>query len=167
MAENIILAQVLAGISALKTKAELDVVSGAVKTHRVQLKVEQPVLEEEIDPLAKGNSDEMIRVNKEKFDYIGVPQKDLPKAEKWYMAPPPFWKSRSEYYQYRIWNVKSQPNYKGGLIVEKATGKSVSRSEWEIEEEGDEDEEVTEEDEEVVEEEVTEATVAMEAVRVE
>ena len=39
--------------------------------------------------------------------------------------------------------------------------------EWEIEEEGDEDEEVTEEDEEVVEEEVTEATVAMEAVRVE
>ena len=169
MAENLILAQVLVGISALKTKKELDAVKNAVKERCALFpkRTHRNLTEAEKVALAKGNSDEMIRVNKEKFDYIGVPQKDLPKAEKWYMAPPPFWKSRSEYYQYRIWNVKSQPNYKGWLIVEKATGKSVSRSEWEIEEEGDEDEEVTEEDEEVVEEEVTEATVAMEAVRVE
>jgi hypothetical protein len=35
------------------------------------------VTEEEKDALTKGNSDEMIRVNKEKFDYSGVPKKDL------------------------------------------------------------------------------------------
>ena len=83
MAENLILAQVLAGISALKTKAELDVVRDAVNAHREKLKAEQPVLEEEMDPLAKGNSDEMIRVNKEKFDYSGVKESDRLMAEKW------------------------------------------------------------------------------------
>jgi hypothetical protein len=42
MAENLILAQVLAGISALKTKAELDVVRDTVNAHREKLKAEQP-----------------------------------------------------------------------------------------------------------------------------
>jgi hypothetical protein len=71
--------------------------------------------------------------------------------------------------------VNPNPIYKGGLIIEKATGKSVPPSEmpetpeWESE---DEEEEVKEESEEEVteesEEEVTEEmTVAMAAVRVE
>ena len=165
MAADIILAQVLAGISALKTKAELDVVRDAVNAHREKLKAEQPVLEEEMDPLAKGNSDEMIRVNKEKFDYSGVPKKDLLMAERWYMARQPSWKTRHAYNQWRVWNVaktnegKDLKGYKGYLIIEKATGRSVSPPPWESEE--------VEEDEEVGEEEVTEATEAMAAVRVE
>ena len=162
MAENLILAQVLAGISALKNKADLDVVSGAVKYHLENLRF---VLEEEIDPLARGNSDEMILVNKEKFDYSGVLKKDLPMAERWYMAPQPSWKARNAYNQWRVWNLallkdgKKNVQYKGALIIEKATGRSVSPPPWESEE--------VEEDEEVGEEEVTEATEAMAAVRVE
>jgi hypothetical protein len=52
--------------------------------------------------------------------------------------------------------VDKKPNdkYKGGLIIEKATGKSVSPPQWENE---DEEEEVRED----------EVTVAMAAVRVE
>jgi hypothetical protein len=68
------------------------------------------------------------------------------------------------YYYYRVWNVKTstQPKYKGGLIIEKATGKSVSSPRGEEEEEEEEKEE--EEEEESEEEEMT---VAMAAVRVE
>ena len=155
MAENLILAQVLAGISALKTKAELDVVRDAVKDRREKLL-------EVGDPLANGNSDEMIRVNKEKFDYSDVPKKDLPMAERWYMAPRPSWKTRHAYNQWRVWNWaktkdgKELRGYKGNLIIEKATGRSVSPPQWESE---GEDEEVGEE--------VREATEAMAGVRVE
>ena len=165
MAADIILAQVLADISALKTKAELDVVRDAVNDHRAELKVERAPLrfltEEEKVALAKGNSDEMIRVNKERYDYSGVPPKDLPMAEKWYMATRPSWKSRSAYHQWRVWNAaktsdgKDLRGYKGNLIIEKATGRSVSPPPWESEE--------VEEDLEVGEEEVTEATEATEA----
>ncbi len=120
------------------------------RTHRNLTEAEKVVL-------AEGNSDEMIRVNKEKFDYSGVSVKDLPKAEKWYMATQPFWSQSTAYNQWRIWNVaqtkegKDIEGYKGGLIIEKATGKSAESPEWESE-----DEEVTEE-----------VTVAMAAVRVE
>ena len=71
-------------------------------------------------------------------------------------------------YQRRVWNVaktkegKDIEAYKGGLIIEKATGKSVPRPEtpeWESEDE--------EEGEEVTEEVTEEMTVAMAAVRVE
>jgi len=160
MAENLILAQVLAGISALKTKAELDVVRDAVNAHREKLKAEQPVLEEEMDPLAKGNSDEMIRVNKEKYDYSGVKDSDRFMAERWFMAPKPSASTGAAYHQWRVWNAaktnegKDVKGYKGYLIIEKATGKSFSPPPWEGEEE----------DIEVGEEEVT---VAMAAVRVE
>ena len=57
---------------------------------------------------------------------------------------------------------KDIEGYKGGLIIEKATGKSVPRPEtpeWESEDE--------EEGEEVTEEVTEEMTVAMAAVRVE
>ena len=74
MAENLILAQVLAGISALKTKAELDVVRDAVKDRREKLL-------EGVDPFANGNSDETIRVNKQKYDYSDVKAGDLLMAE--------------------------------------------------------------------------------------
>ena len=165
MAETLILAQVLAGISALKNKADLDVVSGAVKYHLENLRF---VLEEEIDPLARGNSDEMILVNKEKFDYSGVPKKDLPMAERWYMAPKPSSKTRYAYNQWRVWNVavvqngKKNDKYKGDLIIEKATGRSTEGEQEDIEFDEGEDEEVGED-----EEEVREATVAMAGVRVE
>jgi len=168
MAENLILAQVLALISALKTKAELDVVRGAVKAHREELKKrdQRPPLrfltKKEKDALAKGNSDEMIRVNKEKYDYSGVREKDRLMAERWYMATTPYHgknnpELRAAYTQYRILNVPKMAGYKGGLIIEKATGKSVSPPEWESE---DEEEEVSEVGED-------EVTVAMAAVRVE
>ena len=107
MAENIILAQVLALISVLKTKADLDEVSGAVKTRRDELKMRRVSLrfltEEEKVALAKGNSDEMIRVNKEKFDYSGVKESDRLMAEKWFKAT----KSSAgpAYHQWRVWNV--------------------------------------------------------------
>ena len=63
------------------------------------------------------------------------------------------------YYQWRLWNAAKWSRYKGGLIVEKATGKSVSSPH------GEESEEEEEEEEEGSEEE--EMTVAMAAVRVE
>ena len=141
MAADIILAQVLALISALKTKGELDVVRDAVKDHRAELKkrVERVPLrfltDEEKVALSKGNSDEMIRVNKEKFDYSGVREKDLLMAERWFKATKPSASTRAAYTQYRIWNVPKMAGYKGDLIVEKATGKSVSPPPWESEEE--------------------------------
>ena len=141
MAADIILAQVLAGISALKTKAELDVVRDAVNDHRAELKkrVERVPLrfltEEEKVALSKGNSDEMIRVNKEKFDYSNVRERVFIMAERWYMATKPSASTRAAYTQYRIWNVPKMAGYKGDLIVEKATGKSVSPPPWESEEE--------------------------------
>jgi len=67
------------------------------------------------------------------------------------------------YYYYRAWNQKTSthPKYKGGLIIEKATGKSASpRGEEEEESEEEESEEEESEEEE-------EMTVAMAAVRVE
>ena len=156
MAENLILAQVLAGISALKTKAELDVVRDAVKDRREKLL-------EVGDPLANGNSDEMIRVNKEKFDYSGVEESDRLMAEKWYMATKP--SAGPAYHQWRVWNVaktsegKDLKGYKGNLIIEKASGMSVSPPPCDSDE--------SEDDEDDDEEEVTAATVAMAAMRVE
>jgi hypothetical protein len=163
MAENLVLKMILDGISLLETKEELEVVRNAVNDHLTEFpkRTLRFLTEAEIVALAEGNSEDMIRVNKEKYDYSGVSVKDLPKAEKWFMAPRPSWKTHQEYYQWRVWNAAKVPNYKGGLIVEKATGKSVpppaeiepESPEWESEEsEEEEDEEVT---------------VAMAAVRVE
>jgi len=146
MAANPILALILDGIATLETKNDFDAVSNAMRDRRVQL---QPVFEEEIDPLARGNSYEMILVNKERYDYSNVREKDLLMAEKWYMALKPSWKTRSAYTQWRIWNVakskdgKALVPYKGHLIIEKATGRSVS-PEWESEGEEEVNEEVTE-----------------------
>ena len=162
MAENITLEFILDGISYLETKKELKKVLKAEKERLTEFPKRTNVA------LAEGNSDEMIRVNKEKFDYIGVPQKDLPKAEKWFKAAQPFWTDRTAYNQWRVWNAaktnegKDIEGYKGGLIIEKATGKSVpppETPEWESEDE--------EEGEEVTEEVTEEMTVAMAAVRVE
>ena len=102
----------------------------------------------------------MIRVNKEKFDYSGVKESDRLMAENWFKATKPNSKSTA-YHHWRVWNHPPYKTYQGGLIIEKATGKSVpppetpeceSEPEWESEDE----EEVTEE-----------VTVAMAAVRVE
>ena len=137
MPEDLILAQVLVGISALKNKAECDVVLIAAKERRDELQrmQQRPPLrfltEEEEDALAKGNSDEMIRVNKEKYDYSGVKESDRLMAERWFMAPQPSASTRNAYNQWRVWNVsigtrgKTNKKYKGDLIFEKATGKSV------------------------------------------
>ena len=148
---NIILAQVLVGISALKTKVEIDAVRVAVN--------------EAEENLSNGNSDEMIRVNKERYDYSRVPEKYHLKALKWYMAPKPLTKSRSAYHQFRVWNAAKEKGYKGHLIIEKATGRSVTPPPWESEGEEQVGEEENEEDDEV-EEAVTETTEAMAAVSV-
>ena len=154
MAENHLpLAQILAGISGLKTQQELDVVRDVVKELSEKLK----------NALANGNSAEMILVNKEKYDYSEVKGLErLSMAEKWFKATKPYSKSTA-YHHWRVWNYPPYKTYKGGLIIEKATGKSVpppetpeceSEPEWESE--AHDEEEVTEE-----------VTVAMAAVRVE
>ena len=167
MAENVVLQLILDGISTLETKAELDAVRDAVKDRREKLRS----VDEEVDALARGNSDEMIRVNKERYDYSKVLKKDLLMAERWYMAPRPSSKTRYAYNRWRVWNAaktiegKDLRGYKGDLIIEKATGRSTEGEQEDIEfDEGEEeDEEVGEDDEQ----EVREATVAMAGVRVE
>ena len=137
-------------------------VRNAVNDQRVQFpkRTLRFLTEEEKDALAKGNSDEMIRVNKEKYDYSGVKDSDRFMAERWFMAPKPSASTGAAYHQWRVWNAaktnegKDVKGYKGYLIIEKATGKSVSPPPWEG---GEEDIEVGEE----------EVTVAMAAVRVE
>ena len=92
-------------------------------------------------------------------------------AEKWFNAPKPSASTRSAYNMWRVWNVaKTQlgvlrKEYKGGLIVENATGKFVLSPRGEESEDShkswiDKGEASTEEEEE-------ELTVAMAAVRVE
>ena len=137
-------------------------VRNAVNDHRVQFpkRTLRFLTEEEKDALAKGNSDEMIRVNQEKYDYSGVKDSDRFMAERWFMAPKPSASTGAAYHQWRVWNAaktnegKDVKGYKGYLIIEKATGKSVSPPPWEG---GEEDIEVGEE----------EVTVAIAAVRVE
>jgi hypothetical protein len=152
MAENHLpLAQILAGISGLKTQQELDVVRDVVKELSEKLK----------NALANGNSAEMILVNKEKYDYSEVKGLErLSMAEKWFKAPKPSSTTTNAYHHWRVWNYPPYKTYKGGLIFEKATGKSdppetpecESEPEWESEDQEEETEEVT---------------VAMAAVRVE
>ena len=73
--------------------------------------------------------------------------------------------TRSAYNLWRVWNVAKthlgmvRKEYKGGLIMEKATGKSVPPPESEEEEEEEEESEEESEEEEI--------TVAMAEVRVE
>jgi hypothetical protein len=153
MAENPILAQVLDGISALKTKVEIDAVRVAVKDRRDEIQN----LGEDGIALTRGNSAEVIRVNKERYDYSKVLPKDLLMAEKWYMAPKPLAKSRSAYRQFRVWNAPKETGYKGNLIIEKATGRSVTPPPCESEGE----EQVGEVESEEDEEEVTEAMAAV------
>ena len=68
------------------------------------------------------------------------------------------------YHQWRVWNVaktsegKDLKGYKGNLIIEKASGRSISPPQWESEGEVDDEE---------VGEELREATEAMAGVRVE
>ena len=169
MAENIGLAQILSGIATLRRKGELDAVRAAVKDQRAVLKkrvVLPRFLTDEVKfALAQGNTQAMIDANKEVFDYNGVPAYDRLTAEKWFNAPKPSASMRTVYNLWRVWNVaktqagKDRKEYKGGLIIEKATGKSVPPPESE-----DEDEEEEESEEESEEEEMT---VAMAAVRVE
>ena len=148
----------------------MDAVRDAVKDQRAVMKkmVSQPrwLSDDVKSALAEGNTQAMIDANKEMYDYTKVPDgRDRLTAEKWFNAPKPSASTRKEYNQWRVWNVaKTQlgvlrKEYKGGLIVEKATGKSVPPSESEEE---DEDEEESEE-----ESEEEEMTVAMAAVRVE
>jgi len=167
MAENSVLEFILEGIPSLKTKTELKAVLKEVKERLEKLKVARTprellfLTEEEKVALAEGNSDEMIRVNKEKYDYRGVKDLDCRSmAEKWFKAPKPSSTTTNAYHHWRVWNYPPYKTYKGGLIFEKATGKSdppetpecESEPEWESEDQEEETEEVT---------------VAMAAVRVE
>ena len=120
--------------------------------------------------LAEGNTQAMIDANKEMYEYNKVPPYDLLAAEKWFNAPKPSASTRSAYNMWRVWNVaKTQlgvlrKEYKGGLIVEKATGKFVLSPRGEESEDShkswsDKGEASTEDEEEI--------TVAMAALRVE
>jgi len=169
MAAN--LAQVLATIATLRRKGDLDAVRDAVKDQRAVMKkmVSQPrwLSDDVKSALAEGNTQAMIDANKEMYDYTKVPDgRDRLTAEKWFNAPKPSASTRKAYYMWRVWNVAKTPlgvlrkEYKGGLIVEKATGKFVLSPRGE-ESEDEEEEESEEESEE------EEMTVAMAAVRVE
>ena len=176
MAENV-LARILDGIATLK-RGELDAVKNAVKERREVLKqqVVPPrfLSDEEKDTLAKGNSEAMIRENEKLYDYSSVAEKELPKAKQWFKAPKPAvvrdnTEYMTAYYQWRLWNADGYARYKGGVIVEKATGLSpVARDDDDDDEEEEEEEELKvwmftrpkkEEDEEV--------GVAMAAVKLE
>jgi len=138
MAENEILAQILAGISTLELD-KIDAVLDAVKARRLQV-------------LANGNSLERIRLNKEIYDYSQVPPNELPMAEKWYMADQPPSAMATEYKLWRKWNVevgsrgKVNKGYRGKFIKERATGQNVSQPEIEdfVHEDSDCEDEVTE-----------------------
>ncbi len=169
MAGNLNLAQVLVGVAALQNKAEVNVVKNAVKERLVVLRQNTTtyrlLTDDEKERLAQGNSAVMILVNEQKFNYSKVAEKDMSMAKKWFNAPKPYTgnmatsEQASAYYQWRLWNAVKWYRYKGGAIVEKATGISPPRGEEEDdEEEGSEDE--SEEEEEAM-------TVAMAAVRVE
>ena len=171
MAENIGLTQILSGIATLRRKGDLDAVRDAVKDQRAVLKkmVSMPrwLPDDVKSALAEGNTQAMIDANKEMYDYTEVPDGEKVAAEKWFNAPKPSASTRKAYNMWRVWNVaKTQlgvfrKEYKGGLIVEKATGKSVPPPESEDDDEDEEEEESEEESEE------EEMTVAMAAVRVE
>ncbi len=164
MAENPTLAQVLAGISALKTKGELDAVRDAVKNHREELKKNRSVVrfltEEGKYALAKGNSKEMIAANEKVYDYSRVAKKNLKMAKKWFKAPKPYTGRgddiiNSAYYQWRLWNADNWDRYKGGDILDKATGESAysppteeAGPMWHRKDEGEESEEEESEGEE-------------------
>ena len=161
------LAQVLATIATLHRKGDLDAVRDAVKDQHAVIKkmVSQPrwLSDDVKSALAEGNTQAMIDANKEMYDYTKVPDgRNRLAAEKWFNAPKPSASTRAAYYMWRVWNVaKTQlgvlrKEYKGGLIVEKATGKSVSSPRGEDSEDEEEDESEEEE-----------MTVAMAAVRVE
>ena len=138
MAENEILAQILAGISTLELD-KIDAVLDAVKARRLQVR-------------ANGNSLEKIRLNKEIYDYSQVPPNELPMAEKWYMADQPPSAMTTEYKLWRKWNVevgsrgKVNKGYRGKFIKERATGQNVSQPEIEdfVHEDSDCEDEVTE-----------------------
>jgi hypothetical protein len=111
MAVNIILAQVLAGISALKTRGKLDAVRDAVKDHCAVLKnkVVPPrfLTEEDKVALAKGNSKAMIRVNKEVFDYSSIREKDLLLVQRWFNGPQTLYRRRRHRTCHRLLSVAS------------------------------------------------------------
>ena len=133
MAEN--LAQVLATIATLRRKGDLDAVRDAVKDQRAVMKkmVSQPrwLPDDVKSALAEGNTQAMIDANKEMYDYTKVPLGEKVAAEKWFNAPKPSASTRAAYNMWRVWNVAKTPlgvlrkEYKGGLIVETATGKFV------------------------------------------
>jgi hypothetical protein len=131
MAENIVLAQILSGIAALRLKKDIDTVIKEAKTRKCELVAEAArITLEENNALAKGNTEAMILANMEAFDYRFVAKKDLAMAKKWFNAPKVRKNQKdsvsvSAYYYWRIWNDASCPRYKGNAIMEKATGKSL------------------------------------------
>ena len=167
MAENIGLTQILSGIATLRRKGDLDAVRDAVKDQRAAMKklVSPPrwLPDDVKSALAEGNTQAMIDANKEMYDYSRVVSyNDRLAAEKWFNAPKPSASTKAPYNMWRAWNAaktqlgEPRKEYKGGLIVEKATGKSVSSPRGEDSEDEEEDESEEEE-----------MTVAMAAVRVE
>ena len=91
MAENIVLAQILSGIAALRLKKDIDTVIKEAKTRKCELVAEAArITLEENNALAKGNTEAMMLANMEAmmlanmeaFDYGFVAKKDLKMAKK-------------------------------------------------------------------------------------
>jgi hypothetical protein len=88
-------------------------------------------------------------MNEEVCNYSHVPKRHFIMAKKWFNALKPSTDTRGEYakayHQWRDWNWKRNRDYKGNVIMDKATGQPASSSsandEHEEEERGDEIEE--------------------------
>ena len=127
MADNIVLAQILPGIAALRLKKDFDTVIKEAKTRKKEVCPRHTV--EEKVALAQGNTEAMILMNMEAFDYSFVAKNDLEMAKKWFNVPRVHATHSGElastYYYWRTWNDIAYSRYQGNAIVEKATGKSL------------------------------------------
>jgi hypothetical protein len=154
MAGNLILAQILTGITALTKDAEIKRVLAAAREHKQVLTEKRKkdprrslTMEDKI-ALTQGNSEEMIIKNEGLFDFHLVIAKDLTMAKKWFKAPKPVatqlgGEFAASYHLWMLWNHPGYRGYKGNVIMERVTGLSpVARDDDDEEEEEEEEEEV-------------------------
>ena len=144
MAENPVLAMILDGISLLTEEEDIKAVLEAARKKQQDREPYRQFTEEEKLALSRGNSQAMILMNEEVYDFSRVPEKIFIKAKKWFNAPKPSTDTRGEYakayHQWRVWNWKKYKYYKGHMIRDKATGQaalsSSAKDEDEVEIEG-------------------------------
>ncbi len=158
MADNLNLAQILSGISALTTVEDLDVVLKAVeeqkKVFTEKKKIRRSFTSEQRVALAQGNPEAEIIKIEELFDFKLVLDRDLPMAKKWFKAQKPAANHTNPelaaaYYMWRVWNDPKYANYKGNAIIVKQTGLSPVAEDDAEDNDEDEDEPVVDDKEKV------------------